>query len=57
MSVKHILNGIYVRYFQVFPFKPNMILLMLYLIHIKCSKYNISDLILSTKMVVNSIFT
>ena len=25
-------------YFQVFPFKPNMILLMLHLIHIKCLK-------------------
>ena len=34
--LKHILNGIYVLYFQIFPFKPNMILLMLHLIHIKC---------------------
>ena len=33
---KHVLNGIYVVYFKVFPFKPNMISLMLHLIHIKC---------------------
>ena len=32
--LKQILNDIYVLYFQVFPFKPNMILLMLNLIHI-----------------------
>ena len=30
-----VLNGIYVLCFQVFPFKPNMVLLMLHLIHIK----------------------
>ena len=34
-----------------------MILYMLHLIHIECLKYNISNLILSTKMVVNFIFT
>ena len=28
LFLKHILNGIYVLYFQVFPFKPNMILLI-----------------------------
>ena len=55
--LKHILNGIYVHYFQVFPFKPIMVLLVLHLIHIKCLKYNISDLIMSTKMVINFIFT
>ena len=37
-SPKHLLNDIYVLYFQVFPFEPNMILLMLHLIHIKCLK-------------------
>ena len=36
--LKHILNEIYVLYFQVFPFKPNMILLMLHLFHINCLK-------------------
>ena len=43
--------------FKFFPFKPNMILLMLHLIYIKCLKYDISNLIFSTKMVVNFIFT
>ena len=32
------LMAFYVLYFQVFSFKPNMILLMLYLILIKCLK-------------------
>ena len=39
-----------------FPFKPNKILLMLHLIHIKCLNCNIPNLILSNKMVVNFIF-
>ena len=46
-------------YVQTFPFKANMILLMLYLIHMKYlkKKDDISNLILSNYMVINFIFT